>query len=605
VSTQHWWGRIASRLTHRLHYRLLAAIMLLVLLQTVLWAYLAVSIATPIAHDQAVQDLSDRVQSASARVDQTMGTIDGLSLQIVVDISVQRTLEQEAQSAVDSYKNESDNSNIESVVAHALSWTSLPLQIGVLGSRHHRYGENTLAMDWHLDIDPQFGAAAAEYDHASLLRWTAPYVSRQPTDNHTMRWVAAVRPVPDSQTFKNIGLVVIELPADQFGLQLPSATPADHQQLALFTSSGQLISGTTGGVPETQMGGQPGAKSPDEIDWHGRHYLMVRERLQHADWLVVGYIPWTDANLIVTQIERTIAAVAVAEVCLAIVIAWKVSVQISRPLQRLLIGIRQVRTGQWAVHVPVTPPDEVAELSMSFNAMAEQIRFTMASLEETRQRELNARLEMLGGQINSHFLFNALEVMTCVAYTEGPDAVTRVAVALGKLLRYTLDTRQALATVLDEVKQVENYLLIQSERFEDVLSYRVDVDPAVQGCIMPRFSLQPLVENAVKHGVYPAKRPCTIIVRAARRGSDVVVEVENDGVDIPASRAAELEASLKAEGVTALGIGLMNVHRRLQLQFGTRAGLEIDARTGSTVVRIFLPILSQEEVHDVSLAHSG
>lgn len=579
--------------------------MLLVLLQTVLWAVLSLSIATPIARDQAVQDLTDLVQSAGGRVDRTMSTVDGLSLQIVVDTSVQSTLQREAQGIAINYYNQSDNSPVENVIARALSWTDLSsLKIGVLGPRRATYGEPP-AMGWHLNVDPQFEAALAEHDQASLLRWTAPYLSTQPSDNHTTLWVAAVRPVLDFQTLKNIGIAVTELPVSQLGLELPATSPAGHRQLALFSSSGRLIFATTANVPVGPIGAQLEARTSGDVIWQGQRYVMVTERLQHAGWIAVGFVPWADANLIVTQIERTIGAAAVVELCLAIAIAWQVSLQINRPLQRLLTGIRQVRTGQWSVSVPVTPPDEIAELSTSFNAMAEQIRLTMASLEETKRRELNARLEMLGGQINSHFLFNALEVITCVAYTEGPEAVTRVAVALGKLLHYTLDTHEGLASVAEEVKQAENYLLIQSERFEDVLSYRVDVDPAVQTVVMPRFSLQPLVENAVKHGVYPANRACTITVRAYRDADHVVVEVENDGVDIPAARAVELAEGLRAESATALGIGLMNVHRRLKLHFGSSGGVEIDARTGATIVRIRLPIAGPKEMHDVSPAHGG
>jgi len=594
---------LVPSLLHRLHYRLLCAIMLLVFMQTALWWSLSLAVATPIARQQAVRALNDATLSAAARVDQSLNAMDATSLQIAVDAQVQDALRHEARTHSDAY---AEHQSVDDVIARTLAWTDFPMQIGLRGDADVRYGAN-LAMDWHLGIDPHFLAAARENDGRSRVYWTAPYVSRNFNVVGQGHWIAAARSVPDQDPVQGtgtpIGTIVTELPVDQLGLQLPDPTAGGHVALALLTQTGAVITGGTYGIPGWHL--VPDLPPPHDqlVDWRGTTYVVVSSHLQHAGWWVAGLIPWDDANAIVTQIEHTIGGIAVAEICLTIAFAWFISSWINRPLQRLLLGIRQVRAGNWAAYVPVTAPDEIGELSSSFNAMTEQIQATTASLREAQQRELTARLDLLSGQINAHFLFNALELIDCVAFKDGPEAVTRVVLALGQVLRYTLDARDGEATLADEVRQTENYLLIQSERFEDLLSFHIEVDPTLSAYLVPRFSLQPLVENAIKHGVDPAHGPCTIVVRAYAEGAEVYLVVEDDGVGMPPARVAALRASLRTDGATALGVGLLNVHRRLRLCFGTRAGLEIATPAlGGTIVRLRMPRVSRKEEMGVPYA---
>ena len=551
--------------------------------------------------------------------------MDGMSLQIVADTQVQDALRHEESGDA---MVTTDSRAVNDTIARTLAWTDVSIQASVLGPHGRRYGE-PLAMNWRTDVDPHFGAAEGGRGQTSPVGWTAPYANLNPNNVSGGPWIAAVRPIPD-ETGGTIGIVVTELPVQQLGLELPAGPSDPHLSLALLAPSGAIISGSAYDVPGRQILAErpisaAGPARDGVVVWRGTTYVVVSSPLRHAGWRVVGLVPWNDANLIVAGIERTVGVAAVVEVCLAVALVWIIAAWLDRPLRRLLAGIRQVREGHWAARVPVTPPDEIAELSAGFNAMAEQIQVTMASVRETQQRELHARLEMLSGEINAHFLFNALEVIDCVAFKEGPEAVTRVVTALGRLLRYTLDERQGDATLADEVRQAESYLLIQSERFEERLSYRIAVDPALHDCLVPRFSLQPLIENAIKHGVYPAHGHCTVVVRADAHGGDLFVDVEDDGAGMPPPRVAALRASLRNDGATALGIGLLNVHRRLYLHCGADAGLEIHTPAqGGTIVRLRLPLVrrlehqdyqgqeqdyqdyqGQEEDADVSLAHRG
>ena len=603
----HTWGyRLVRRVTHRLRYRLLCAIVLLVLIQTALWAYFSWSVATPIARQQATRTLDDAVTSAAARVSQSMRAMDGISLQIVLNPQVQSALQHEAHDGVATYV---ERQGLENAIADTLIWSDLPVQVGVLGRRGQRYGAQ-LAMDWRTRLDPHFGAAQNENDQRSTLEWTSPYSgdasSGYPANE---RFIAAVRPVPDEASGDNIGLVVAELPVGQLGLQIPDVNANSHLALALLNPDGSMITGSDYGVPgklvlsywsAPSVTGEP---RDSLIDWHGASYVMVDDSLSIAGWRVIGLMAWGEANLIVNQIERTLAALAVAVLALAVLFAWHISASVNRPLQRLLIGIRQIHEAQWSARVPVTPPDEIAELSAGFNEMAAQIEATLLSLRETQQRELTTRMEMLAGQINAHFLFNALEVIDCVAFKEGPEAVTRMVLALGNVLRYTLSPRHGEATLGEEIQQAESYLLIQCERFEEELSYRIEADDELRHCLLPRFSLQPLIENAIKHGTFPAHRPCTIVIRALKRGREMYVEIEDNGVGMSSERLAALRTVLLSESSDRLGIGLSNVYRRLQLCFGPTAGLDFERPLhGGLLVRLCMPVIYAEEEADASLA---
>jgi hypothetical protein len=213
------------------------------------------------------------------------------------------------------------------------------------------------------------------------------------------------------------------------------------------------------------------------------------------------------------------------------------------------------------------------------HAFANYSRFRQRDLEATliRGELAEARLAALRLQLRPHFLFNALNTVASVL-EENPRKARRIIGRLGELLRASLRTdASALVTLREEVELVEAYLEIESERFGGRLGHDIDVAPTALDVCVPSFILQPLLENAIRHGIVPREGPGHVTLRARLQNETLEIQVEDDGVGL-------------AEGPIRDGIGLGNARRRLEATYGARASLALEARAaGGLTVRLRMP----------------
>ena len=197
---------------------------------------------------------------------------------------------------------------------------------------------------------------------------------------------------------------------------------------------------------------------------------------------------------------------------------------------------------------------------------------------EQKQIEEMACLKAYQAQIAPHFLYNTLDSINWMLIENEEYTISNIVVALGGLLRYSISNDGNLKTVADELEQIKNYLLIQQVRFGDRLKYSIDIDTAIHQQLIIKLLLQPLVENAVVHGIENTVGLKTIIITGRREGNDIVFSVEDNGAGIPERLLLELNESLKNE-VTAFSSrhGLQNVHQRIRLAYSGPYGLTIES----------------------------
>jgi two-component system LytT family sensor kinase len=207
-------------------------------------------------------------------------------------------------------------------------------------------------------------------------------------------------------------------------------------------------------------------------------------------------------------------------------------------------------------------------------------------LEQQERLLLQARMEALQSQINPHFLFNTLNSVSSLVRRE-PDAAREMIVKLGNILRRLLRKGDAFVPLGEEVEFLDDYLDIEVVRFgHEKLRVHKELDPASLSHLVPSMILQPLVENAIKHGLADKIEGGNVYIRSRCLSQRVIIEVEDDGVGIAASGAS-----------TGTGIGMMNVSERLQVVYGDAAEMSIESQPGSgTMVRLMLPILQAEDM---------
>jgi two-component system, LytTR family, sensor kinase len=207
----------------------------------------------------------------------------------------------------------------------------------------------------------------------------------------------------------------------------------------------------------------------------------------------------------------------------------------------------------------------------------------LAAVEEQEERLARAELRALRAQISPHFIYNALAAVASYIHTR-PDEARELLTEFAEFTRYAFRGRRAHVTLADELHYVEKYLRLEQARFGDRLQVRVEVAPEVLGAVVPVLSLQPLVENAVRHGIEAGRPGVRVEIVGRDLGVDVELRVCDDGAGMDPGRAAE------ALDGRAGGIGLSNVHGRLQSTFGPEYGLRVESEPGrGTTVVLFVP----------------
>lgn len=304
-----------------------------------------------------------------------------------------------------------------------------------------------------------------------------------------------------------------------------------------------------------------------------RHELAVYDTVSNAGWKLVVLVPYEELNKSVYKIRKVILSVAVASllVCFALVIL--VSESITRRLKELIRTIRRTDKGDLDVRVNVKGQDEVAELARAYNELLAKIGLSIEELTSSRIMQQQAVLSALQSQINSHFLYNALESINSMAYIEGNKDIGDTAVALSGMLRYAANYRDTQVTLKDEAEHLRNYMRILRIFYGDDIRFDIDIPSTLAHIPCLKTVFQPIVENAVKHGYEATGQPLGIRVRAIAIGDRYVeIHIEDDGSGMTPERLDSIRATLSGDLAAdpfdgTSGIGLFNVHSRLRMAY--------------------------------------
>jgi len=279
-------------------------------------------------------------------------------------------------------------------------------------------------------------------------------------------------------------------------------------------------------------------------------------------WTIVG-VSYADEILAGTRnVEYTVWMVSLGAFLVTVLVAGAMSLWISRPLESLRKSMQVVETGNFDVEIRVDARNEIGQLAEDCNIAIKKVRDLLVHNEKEQELKRRLSLLMLQSQINPHFLYNTLDsIIWMIELGETKGAISMTS-SLAKFFRLGISKGNEIISIRHEVSHVESYLAILKQRYQSKLSYRVDLEPALYDYRILKLLLQPLVENALYHGLKPKEGPGTIRVGGRLEPEGVRLWVEDDGVgmDVEAARAR-----LEAEADDSDHVGLKNVHERIRL----------------------------------------
>lgn len=349
--------------------------------------------------------------------------------------------------------------------------------------------------------------------------------------------------------------------------------------------------------------------SEHEADEEG---IIVYDTSFNGTPYVVGVLPVRElsgtlvtVNGLQEEMERIrtlrlqfITAMAVI-VCALVILIHFVIKGVLRRFYKIMFSIREVQKGDLDVVIDDYGSDEMGELGTQINKMLERIRQLM---NENLQRELlikNSEIKALQNQINAHFIYNVLESIKMMAEIEEKYEISDAVTTLGKLLRYGMRWVSGNVTVKEEIEYIKNYLLLMNLRFDYEINLAINVPDIIYAQEIPKMTLQPIVENAIYHGIEQLAEDSTIYIKGIVDGNDCAIEITDAGRGMSEGELENLQKKIAGEietsGGSGNGIGLKNVQDRIKLSFGEAYGLDIASRLGCyTKIIVKIPLVKNK-----------
>ncbi|MCW1036176.1 sensor histidine kinase [Streptococcus anginosus] len=307
-------------------------------------------------------------------------------------------------------------------------------------------------------------------------------------------------------------------------------------------------------------------------------------QIPHSDWTLIGVSSMEQLHAVQTQILWSFIGTGLFALGVCLIGIWFVLRLWIKPLRDLQATILKVGSGHSDLRANETGSPELVDLARQFNIMLDRIDQLMIAVKEEEQNVRRYELQALSSQINPHFLYNTLDTIVWMAEFNDSKRVVEVTKSLAKYFRLALNQGHEQISLKDEIDHVRQYLFIQKQRYGEKLQYEIKELKQYDDYKIPKLILQPLVENAIYHGIKEMNRQGRIRVSVSENDTQLIVSIYDNGRGFVASETTN--ATLVRLG----GVGLKNVNQRLQLQFGKSYHIEIKSEENTyTEIRLYFP----------------
>ncbi|WMT43023.1 histidine kinase [Paenibacillus sp. D2_2] len=303
------------------------------------------------------------------------------------------------------------------------------------------------------------------------------------------------------------------------------------------------------------------------------NYLIAFKAISSLQGYVVNVIPLDDIMAPIRQNNYYVYGSICLMLLVSVFVAWVVYINLQVPLRALVQGIRQVKMGHYGTPIETPVKNEFLFIVRQFNEMTLQIQELVENVLEEKIRASEAELKQLQSQINPHFLYNSLSYMVNMVKMDRKDAALQMGYHLADFYRYSTRVEEQEVLLRDEIANASDYLSIHYLRLSR-MSYEIKVEPSMNEVPMPRLILQPIVENALIHGIELMAGDSNITITGFHEADRFKLVVEDNGGKLTEAKVQEMRQRLaNVNDDRQVSCGLANVHRRLQLRFGKDAGI--------------------------------
>ncbi|ASA21373.1 sensor histidine kinase [Paenibacillus donghaensis] len=326
-------------------------------------------------------------------------------------------------------------------------------------------------------------------------------------------------------------------------------------------------------------------------------YFISYTRSEYSGWKTVLLMPKEEIISPLHSIKTAVMYTGVFAFMITFLLSILLGRMITKPILDLHKSVNRIKRGDFSAGLDVSRRDEIGRIAVNFNAMRNELQMLIENKYIYQIKLQEAELAMLYSQINPHFLYNTLDSIKAMADYYAVEVISEMAQSLADMFRYNIKNSDEVVSLREELEQIEAYIRIQSFRFEGKFHYSVDVEEELYDYPMLKMTLQPLVENAVFHGIEPMRGKGMIRITARKYADGVHLSVSDNGVGVIEERLAKIRADLVRPVVqeqnlslsSGAGIGIRNVYTRYAIRYSNRVEFRIDSGEGAgTLITLIL-----------------
>lgn len=411
------------------------------------------------------------------------------------------------------------------------------------------------------------------------------------------KWVVTLsKAIRTKETGKNLGALLVDLNYSSITKLCQNINMGNKGYIFLIDENGEVIYHPKQQLIYTGLRSEKiteilSCKSDHFISkLNGEEKLYTMSTSEKTGWIVVGVANINELFVNRKETQTIYLESALLLLLGAFVAAVLFSDKLAKPITALKLAMKEVEKGNFdGIKVEARGEDEIGMLYNSFYAMTEEIQNLMEDKSRSQKEKYRLELRALQAQINPHFMYNTLDSIVWMAEGGNNKEVVIMTSTLGKLLRQSISNEEEFVTIEKEIDYARSYLIIQKMRYTDQLTFEIEVDPAIYEYKIVKLTLQPLVENAIYHGIKYKETMGKIVITGKEMGEGILIQIKDDGIGMEEETLNHIFDKKKRVNKNN-GVAVENVNRRLKLYYGENYGLHYESTLNvGTIVSIFLP----------------
>ncbi|MGN0354697.1 MAG: sensor histidine kinase [Muricoprocola sp.] len=472
------------------------------------------------------------------------------------------------------------------------------IQVYIFDQKGNKYKSSSLSFK-EAEIDQDNWTLMAS--ESSDMAWIELYEESKVVDTFREHFISVVDPIRDHSTGEVLGVILVETCVDQILYQENNwngitflYNTGTYNKLKIENGLVKKYEDETITLIDAERGSEELSIAqkcvkgiaywendfPDKNLVHYKEYELCYQKLNVNNWILVNAIP--DQEFFHT-LYISIAVFAVLTTVLLVVVFFisrGIAEYVTRPILELKDNVETLQKGQFDIEVSKITDDEIGELSIQFNKMVTDIHHLMDEIVEEQEIRRGYELMLLNAQINPHFLYNTLDSLMWLIRMKKLDDAELMLQSLTNFFKTGLNKGNDIISLKEEIENVSSYLAIQKLRYRSKLEYEIYLEPEAEKILLPKLILQPLVENAIYHGIKPKEQGGMIFVWCFLQEGELILRVKDNGIGMDETTLQHLKDDFKEKKPEMReSYGVINVDERLRLFFKERYSMKIESKT--------------------------